>query len=124
MEYVYLLKSDKDCTLHSQCYPVAATLDEKVAKQWINKAGENLSCAYEQREIEKSIIFEQAYSKAAATLEELIPDVCSISSEADNADNLQEAVLCYIQYGEYSIEKLKAEIESALDKEVEHENPN
>lgn len=53
MEYVYLLKSDKDCTLHSQCYPVAATLDEKVAKQWINKAGENLSCPYEQREIEK-----------------------------------------------------------------------
>lgn len=72
----------------------------------------------------KSIIFEQAYSKAAATLEELIPDACSISSEADNADNLQEAVLCYIQYGEYSIEKLKAEIESALDREVEHENPN
>lgn len=72
----------------------------------------------------KSIIFEQVYSKAAATLEELIPDVCSISSEADNADNLQEAVLCYIQYGEYSIEKLKAEIESALDREVEHENPN
>ena len=53
MDYVYLLKSDRDCTLHSQCYPVAATLDENIAKQWMDEAGKDSSCPYEIREIEK-----------------------------------------------------------------------
>lgn len=36
-----------------------------------------------------------------------------IPSDAENADNLSDAITCYIDYGEYDIQKIMDEIEKA-----------
>ena len=70
----------------------------------------------------KSISFADSYYKAMLDLESLIRDTDLIQSDAENADNLQDAISCYIQYGEYSLDKLRQEIESALGREAKDEN--
>lgn len=42
-----------------------------------------------------------------------IEDPDMIETYAENADNLQEAIACYISYGEYSLDKLMEEIKRA-----------
>lgn len=37
-------------------------------------------------------------------------DLSDISTNAENADNLEEAISCYCQYGEYSPEKIYEEL--------------
>lgn len=39
----------------------------------------------------------------------------SLPTNAENADNLEEAICCYIQYGEYGIENILREIQSASE---------
>lgn len=70
----------------------------------------------------KSISFADSYYKAMSDLESLIRDTDLIQSDAENADNLQDAISCYIQYGEYSLDKLRQEIESTLGREAKDEN--
>ena len=70
----------------------------------------------------KSISFADSYYKAMSDLESLIRYTDLIQSDAENADNLQDAISCYIQYGEYSLDKLRQEIESALGREAKDEN--
>lgn len=70
----------------------------------------------------KSISFADSYYKAMSDLESLIRDTDLIQSDAENADNLQDAISCYIQYREYSLDKLRQEIESALGREAKDEN--
>lgn len=70
----------------------------------------------------KSISFADSYYKAMSDLESLIRGTDLIQSDAENADNLQDAISCYIQYGEYSLDKLRQEIESALGREAKDEN--
>lgn len=41
-------------------------------------------------------------------------DLEDIATGAENADNLEEAICCYIDYGEYTIDELIAEITSAV----------
>lgn len=44
-----------------------------------------------------------------------------IETNAENASNLEEAIHCYIQYGEYSVNGLIREIKKAIDDEADDE---
>lgn len=41
----------------------------------------------------------------------------SLPTNAENADNLEDAILCYIQYGEYDLENIMREIQDASEGE-------
>jgi hypothetical protein len=57
----------------------------------------------------------EATSEVINALQELIPNASSIPTKSENADTLEEAVLCYIQYGEFGLENLKREFFSQMD---------
>ncbi|MCI6468146.1 hypothetical protein A8806_110142 [Faecalicatena orotica] len=40
------------------------------------------------------------------------PDLQKIPTGAENAENLEEAIACYIQYGEYDIQGIIKELET------------
>lgn len=67
---------------------------------------------------------EQARKKAAATkavfdaLEDMCIDPDEIPSAAENAENLEEAICCFIDYGEYSVSGIMREVRAAY-KEAE-----
>ena len=46
-------------------------------------------------------------------LEDLCIDADTVKTEAENADNLLEAISCYIQYGEYSVAGIMKELRAA-----------
>lgn len=46
-------------------------------------------------------------------LEDLCIDAETIETDAENADNLLEAISCYIQYGEYSVAGIMKELRAA-----------
>lgn len=50
-------------------------------------------------------------------IEEHIADLSEYSTHAENADTLDEAISCYIDYNEYTAEGLLKEIEEAIDNE-------
>lgn len=41
----------------------------------------------------------------------------SSTTNAENASNLEDAILCFIQYGEYSLENILREIQDASEEE-------
>ena len=49
-------------------------------------------------------------------LEDMCIDADQISSEAENADNLQQAISCYIDYGEYSVAGIMKDVRGAYGK--------
>lgn len=53
-------------------------------------------------------IFEYLYSIG-------IVDPSLFESEAENAENLEQAITCYLSYGEFSISDLLLEIQSAYE---------
>lgn len=48
-------------------------------------------------------------------------DLSRIPSKAENADNLYEAISCYLSYGEYNIDLLWEELQFGLNKSNETE---
>lgn len=42
-------------------------------------------------------------------------DLC-VPTDAENADDLEQAINCYIQYGEYSVDELLNEIKQQCEK--------
>lgn len=50
-------------------------------------------------------------------LEDMCIDADSIPTKAENADNLKEAITCYLSYGEYSMAGIMREIRAAYGKE-------
>lgn len=46
-------------------------------------------------------------------LDDLGIDSDNVKTGAENADNLRDAISCYVQYGEYSIDGLMKEIKAA-----------
>lgn len=52
-------------------------------------------------------------------IEEAFPDVelCEVDTNSFNAENLEQAIECYIQYGEYDIDSLWEELKGARRKE-------
>ena len=59
-------------------------------------------------------------TEAIAVVFEALEDMCidadQVSSEAENADNLQQAISCYIDYGEYSVAGIMKEVRGAYGK--------
>lgn len=63
----------------------------------------------------KSIEADEAMNKAMNALLSLIPDAAGIESDAENASNLDEAVLCYIGYGEFGLDNIMREIHALIE---------
>ena len=66
---------------------------------------------------------EQARKKAATkavfdAIEDMCIDPDEIPSAAENAENLEEAICCFIDYGEYSVSGIMREVRAAY-KEAE-----
>ena len=51
-------------------------------------------------------------------LEDMCIDADQIKSDAENADNLDDAISCFISYGEYSVAGIMREIKAAYGKEA------
>lgn len=74
---------------------------------------------------EKALRAAKRKAKAAQEAEngifDLLEDMCidaeCIPSEAENADNLKDAITCYLSYGEYSVAGIMREIRAAYGKE-------
>lgn len=45
-------------------------------------------------------------------------DLQEIKTSAENADNLYEAITCYLQYGEYDLKSLENELFAAIPKDT------
>lgn len=58
----------------------------------------------------------EAAALVFAALEDMCIDADQISSEAENADNLQQAICCHIDYGEYSVAGIMKEVREAYGK--------
>lgn len=65
----------------------------------------------------KSKTAQKAERLVFTLLDDMCIDADRIPSEAENADNLADAITCYLQYGEFSLSKLMREIRSAYGKE-------
>lgn len=74
---------------------------------------------------EKALRAAKRKAKAAQEAEngifDLLEDMCidaeRVPSEAENADNLKDAITCYLSYGEYSVAGIMREIRAAYGKE-------
>lgn len=51
-------------------------------------------------------------------LEDMCIDADQISSDAENADSLEDAISCFIDYGEYSVAGIMREVKAAYGKEA------
>ena len=62
---------------------------------------------------------EQAEKRVIDCISSVLGDISldEIPSAAENADNLEEAIYCYMQYGEYDTDSLWDELQSAVKKE-------
>lgn len=76
-------------------------------------------------EFEKLLKAAKRKAKAAQLAEDevfkALQDMCiepdEIPSEAENADNLQDAITCYLSYDEYSLKGIMHEVRNAYSKE-------
>lgn len=68
-----------------------------------------------KRKAEESCAAKQA---VFAALEDMCIDPSEIPTSAENADNLEEAISCFIDYGEYSVAGIMREVRKAYE-EVE-----
>lgn len=68
-----------------------------------------------ERAREKFLKAEEEERKLNSLIEKVLPemDFSEISTKAENAENLEEAISCYVQYGEHNIEGIIEELESA-----------
>lgn len=79
------------------------------------------------REIDKKIelarraqwIADQRLKQVFAELDRLCIDPSEHPTAAENATTLEEAISCYVQYGEYTRSGLMREIKAAYGKEAE-----
>lgn len=63
---------------------------------------------------EKQIIAQNAIGSVMDAIEDIgIVDLSRFKTQAENADNLEEAIYCYIQYGEFDVDSIIKEIKVA-----------
>lgn len=83
---------------------------------------DNITLAHELRNIERSLraglsLYERISnieSNIETALRNIgISDASAIPTKAENADNLRDAISCYMQYGEYDVDSLIDEITRA-----------
>lgn len=62
----------------------------------------------------KQIAAQNALGSVMEAIEDLgIIDLSRFETKAENASNLEEAVCCYIQYGEFDVDSIIEEIKAA-----------
>lgn len=54
---------------------------------------------------------------AFSMIENFIGDIENFPSDAENATNLQEAISCFLNYGEYDIKGIEKELHNAIPKD-------
>lgn len=65
----------------------------------------------------KFVAAQNAEREIFSLLEDMYIDAHLIPTEAENSSNLDDAISCYLQYGEYSLSKIMSEIRSAYGEE-------
>ena len=71
---------------------------------------------------QSAVIAQEDSARIFQELQKYIPDLSSYETNAPNADNLEDAVSCFIDYGEHDINDLLKEISTTIDNEGEKEN--
>lgn len=62
----------------------------------------------------KQIVAQNALGSVMEAIEDLgIIDLSRLETKAENASNLEEAICCYIQYGEFDVDSIIEEIKLA-----------
>lgn len=84
------------------------TQEEALAEEALTVFKRRLERA--KRKAEESAAATQA---VFAAIEDMCIDPDKIKTGAENADNLEEAINCFIQYGEYSVSGIMREIRGA-----------
>lgn len=84
------------------------TADEALTEETLSTFKRRLERA--KRKAEESAAATRAVFKA---LEDMCINPDEISTDAENADNLEEAISCFIDYGEYSISGIMREVRAA-----------
>lgn len=72
-----------------------------------------------KRAREKQIAADAAIKRVLQALDDMCIEPDHVPSNAENADNLEQAITCYISYGEYSVAGIMEEIKGAYGKEQE-----
>ena len=95
---------------------------KKISEMTSDEALTEQALAVFKRRLEQAR--KKAVESAAATkavfdaLEDMCIDSDEIPSAAENAENLEEAICCFIDYGEYSVSGIMREVRAAY-KEAE-----
>lgn len=61
----------------------------------------------------KAVAAQEAENSVFKALEDMCIDAESVPTEAENADNLKEAIACYFSYDEYSATGIMREVRAA-----------
>lgn len=80
--------------------------------------------AFERLLRQAKVAYNRAQSAEAAVfmaLEDMCIDVESIPTDAENANNLGEAICCFLQHNEYSINGIMKEVRAAYGKQEREE---
>ena len=68
---------------------------------------------------EAQIKADAAFRSVMQVLDDMCIEPDHVPSNAENADNLEQAITCYIAYGEYSVAEIMREVKEAYGKERE-----
>ena len=62
----------------------------------------------------KQVAVQNALGYVIDAIEDMgVVDLSRFETKAENADNLEEAIYCYIQYGEFDVDSIIEEVEAA-----------
>lgn len=62
----------------------------------------------------KQVIAQNALGSAMDAIEDMgVIDLSRFETKAENANNLEEAIYCYIQYGEFDVDSIIEEVKAA-----------
>lgn len=62
----------------------------------------------------KQVIAQNALGSVMDAIEDIgVIDLSRFETKAENADNLEEAIYCYIQYGEFDVDSIIEEVKAA-----------
>ena len=62
----------------------------------------------------KQVIAQNSLGSVMDAIEDMgVIDLSRFETKAENADNLEEAIYCYIQYGEFDVDSIIEEVKAA-----------
>lgn len=97
------------------------SISEMTAEECVDKMVFRRFKSALERARKKQVDAEAAAAFVYRLLEDMCIDADLIRSKAENADNLQEAISCFIGYGEYNIDGIMKEVMGAYGMEADNE---